>query len=103
MRACLDPGFGLSKRIIDMSARHLNALVLVLSATPLLLLGCGNSGNNNATGGSGGDTGIAIKYDGGGAGGAELDVGVPDTTPPTVDRGRISPPAGKLPTHRMLG
>ena len=71
-----------------MTKRTVHALALVLSATPLLLVGCGDSGNNNGTGGSGGGGGVGgtIKNDGGGgAGGAKLDVGVPDVVPPAVD------------------
>jgi len=74
-----------------MTKRTARALALVLSATPLLLVGCGDSGNNNGTGGTSGGTGGAIKYDGGGgAGGAKLDVGAPDTTPPAVDTAPVS-------------
>ena len=69
-----------------MTKRTARALALVLSATPLLLVGCGDSGEKSGTGGTSGGTGGAIKYDGGGgAGGTNVDVGVPDTTPPPVD------------------
>lgn len=69
-----------------MTKRTARALALVLSATPLLLIGCGDSGNNNGTGGSGGGFGGAMKYDGGGgAGGTKLDVGTPDTVAPAPD------------------
>jgi len=74
-----------------MTKRTARALALVLSATPLLLVGCGSGGNNNGTGGSGGGTGGAIGHDGGGgADGAKLDVGAPDTTPPVVDTAPVS-------------
>ncbi len=70
-----------------MNKRTARALALVLSATPFLLVGCGDSGNNNGTGGSGGGMGGAIKYDGGGGGtgGSILDAGALDSTPPPVD------------------
>jgi hypothetical protein len=75
-----------------MTKQTARALAFVLSATPLLLIGCGDSGNNNGTGGStGGGFGGAIKYDGGGgAGGAKVDVGAPDTTPPAVDTAPVN-------------
>jgi len=64
-----------------MKKRTAHALALVLSATPLLLIGCGDSDNKGGTGGTIGGTGGAMKYDGGngGAGGSKLDVGVADT------------------------
>jgi hypothetical protein len=69
-----------------MTKQTARALAIVLSATPLLLIGCGDSGNNGGTGGTIG-AGGAMKYDGGGggAGGAKADVGAPDTKPPAVD------------------
>src|ERR1017187_4829557 len=74
-----------------MTKRTARALALVLSATPLLLIGCGDSGNNNGTGGSsGGGFGGAIKDEGGGggAGGAKDDVGVLDSIPPALETPR---------------
>lgn len=69
-----------------MTKRTARALALVLSAAPLLIVGCGDSENKGGTGGSGGGLGGAIKYDsGGGAGGAKMDVGVPDLPAPTPD------------------
>ena len=70
-----------------MKKRTAHALALVLSATPLLLIGCGDSDNKGGTGGTIGGTGGAMKYDGGngGAGGAKLDVGVADTVAPALD------------------
>jgi len=75
-----------------MTKRTARALALVLSATPLLIVGCGGGGEKNGTGGSSGGLGGATKYDGGGgAGGAKVDVGVPDLavlgpdSPPAVD------------------
>jgi hypothetical protein len=72
-----------------MMKRTVHALVLMLLATPLALVGCGDSGEKNGTGGSGGRGGAGgavIPDGGGGAGGAKLDVGgVPDVTPPPVD------------------
>ena len=74
-----------------MAKRTARALALVLSATPLLLMGCGDSGNNNGTGGSGGGAGGAMRYDGGGgAGGANLDVGAPDTVAPALDTAPVN-------------
>ena len=74
-----------------MTKRTARALALVLSATPLLIVGCGDSENKGGTGGSSGGLGGAIKYDsGGGAGGAKMDVGVPDSTPPTVDTAQVN-------------
>ena len=68
-----------------MTKRTARALALVFSATPLLLIGCGDSENKGGTGGSISGTGGA-KYDGGGAGGTKLDVGAePEVTPPAVD------------------
>ncbi len=70
-----------------MTKRTARALALVLSATPLLIIGCGDSENKGGTGGTiGGGFGGAAKYDGGGgAGGAKVDVGVPDSIPPVLD------------------
>ena len=70
-----------------MIKRTARALALVLLATPLLIVGCGDSENKGGTGGTIGGTGGAIKYDGGGgAGGANLDVGAAlETLPPAVD------------------
>ena len=74
-----------------MTKRTARALALVLSAAPLLIVGCGDSENKGGTGGSSGGLGGAIKYDGGsGAGGAKMDVGVPDSTPPTVDTAQVN-------------
>jgi hypothetical protein len=73
-----------------MMKRTVHALVLMLLATPLALVGCGDSGEKNGTGGSGGGAGGtagATTYDGGGGtGGTKLDVGsAPDLAPPPVD------------------
>ena len=69
-----------------MTKRTAHALALVLSAMPILIVGCGDGGEKGGTGGSIGGAGGAIKYDGGGgAGGAKVDVGGAEATPPTVD------------------
>ena len=74
-----------------MTKRTACALALVLSATPFLLIGCGDGGEKNGTGGSGGGMGGAMRYDGGGgAGGAKLDVGAPDTVAPALDTAPVS-------------
>ena len=77
----------ITERITDMTKRTAHALALVLSAMPLLIVGCGDSDNNGGTGGTIGGTGGATKYDGGGgAGGAKLDVGATsDTVVPALD------------------
>jgi hypothetical protein len=65
-----------------MNKRTARALALVLSATPLLLVGCGSSEDKGGTGGSGGGSGGALNYDGGGS---KLDVGAPDTSTGGMD------------------
>src|ERR1039457_3777950 len=84
-----------------MTKRTARALALVLSATPLLLIGCGDNGNNNGTGGSsGGGFGGAIKYNGGGggAGGAEVDAGVPARIQRPPPPPRLAPRVRERPT-----
>jgi hypothetical protein len=51
-----------------MTKRTGPAFALVLAATPLLFIGCGDSGGKNGTGGSDGGSGLgsAINHDGGG-------------------------------------
>jgi hypothetical protein len=60
-----------------MMKRTVHALVLMLLAAPLALVGCGDSGEKNGTGGSGGGAGGtagATTYDGGGGtGGVKYD------------------------------
>src|SRR5664279_3217005 len=59
------------ERIHRMNKRIAQALALGLLATPLLLVGCGSSSDNN----NGGTGGSSIRYDAGsgGTGGAALD------------------------------
>jgi hypothetical protein len=63
-----------------MDKRTAHALALVLSAMPLLIVGCSDSENKSGTGGT-------LRYDGGGsADGARLDGGgAAEATPPAVD------------------
>ena len=72
-----------------MTKRTAHGLALVLSAMPLLIVGCGDSGEKGGTGGTVGSTGGAIRYDGGGgAGGSKVDgalLGPPDGSAPTID------------------
>ena len=85
VRALLTLTLNLLKRIADMTDRTACALALVLSAMPLLLVGCSSGANNGGTGGSGGGTGGAMNYDGSGTGGAKQDVGAPDTVGVALD------------------
>ena len=87
-----------------MKKRTAHVLAFVLSATPLLFIGCGDSENKGGTGGTIGGTGGTTMYDGGGAGGAIKYDGAADTasvgvdvapaidTTPAVDGGIVDAP-----------
>jgi hypothetical protein len=65
--------------------RTVHALVLMLLATPLALVGCGDSNEKNGTGGSGGGGGAGgavIPDGGGGAGGVKYDATPADVVTP---------------------